>query len=238
MDYFFDTQAYIDNVSGRVKLYFQQAIESSNRLFPAASKGFCLEHHNTKKGIQMKKALLSKLAASLLLTAGLCAASAPASADTTNLTFDSYGNAGFHVSHIPGSGFMDDFLFTVDPGLLGYPSGTAVVGKTWIDGSRLANYGINSINFFRVEADSSYTMLPTTFTSGMIEFYPVSALISGKYGFRVTGSTLLTDMGGAYAGNLNLTTEPVPEPATYLMLLIGVGLLAFTSKAREDDKLG
>ncbi|UMR28799.1 hypothetical protein MJ904_16895 [Massilia sp. MB5] len=26
MDYFFDTQAYIDNVSGREKLYLQQAI--------------------------------------------------------------------------------------------------------------------------------------------------------------------------------------------------------------------
>ncbi len=186
----------------------------------------------------MKKALFSKLAASLLLTAGLCAASAPAGADTTSLIFDGYGNAGFHISHIPGAGFMDDFLFTVDPGLLGYPSGTTVVGRTWVDGSRLATYGISAIEFFHVEADSSYTMLPTTFTSGIIEFYPVSSLSSGSYGFRVTGSTLLPDMGGAYAGTLNLSTEPVPEPATYLMLLIGVGLLAFTSKARENDRLG
>ncbi|UTY60165.1 FxDxF family PEP-CTERM protein [Massilia sp. erpn] len=183
----------------------------------------------------MKKALCSKLAASLLLSAGLFAASAPASADTTSLIFDADHNAGFHITHIPGTGFVDDFLFAVDVGP-SYPTGTAVVGKTWVDGSRLANYGISSIEFFHVDTGGAYTMLPTTVTSGILEFYPVGSLGSGSYGFRVTGSTLLPDMGGAYAGTLSLA--PVPEPAAYLMLLIGVGLLAFTSRAKENDKLG
>ncbi|NVE00269.1 FxDxF family PEP-CTERM protein [Massilia sp. BJB1822] len=183
----------------------------------------------------MKKALCSKLAASLLLTAGLFAASAPASADTTSLIFDADHNAGFYITHIPGASFVDDFLFSVDT-IPHYPSGTVVVGKTWVDGTRLANYGIDSIEFFHVDTGGGYTILPTTVTSGLLEFYPVGALGAGSYGFRVTGHTLLTDMGGAYAGTLNLA--PVPEPAAYLMLLIGVGLLAFTSKAKENDKLG
>ncbi|AKU21606.1 hypothetical protein ACZ75_09145 [Massilia sp. NR 4-1] len=169
------------------------------------------------------------------MTAGLFAASAPASADTTSLIFDADKNAGFHITHIPGASFVDDFLFSVED-MPHYPTGTAVVGKTWVDGARLANYSIDSIEFFHVDTGGGYTMLPTTVTSGLLEFYPEGALGPGSFGFRVSGHTLLAGMGGAYAGTLNLA--PVPEPAAYLMLLIGVGLLAFTSKAKENDKLG
>lgn len=186
----------------------------------------------------MKKALLSKVAGSLLLSAGLLA-STGANADTT-LTFDAAGNAVFGMTHAtPGTDFEDVYLFSVDAATMGWASGTAVVGKTWIDSSRLSNYGITEIEFFRVEDDSSRTMLSTSFTTaGGIEFYPMDALMSGNYGFTVTGSTAIPDMGGSYAGTLNLQTAPIPEPATYAMLGIGIGLLAFTARRKSNNKLG
>ncbi|UGQ48114.1 FxDxF family PEP-CTERM protein [Massilia endophytica] len=186
----------------------------------------------------MKKMLLSKVAGSLLLTAGLLA-STGASAQTT-LSFDAMGNAVFGMTHAtPGDNFEDEYLFSVDAASMGWASGTAVVGKTFIDSARLSNYAITEISFFRVEADSSHTMLSTTFSNGdAIEFYPNDALMSGNYGFMVTGNTAIPDMGGAYAGTLNLQVVAVPEPATYAMLGIGVGLLAFTARRKSNNKLG
>jgi len=183
----------------------------------------------------MKKALFSKVAGTLLCTAGLLASSA-ASADTT-LTFDAAGNAIFGALHASPGDFVDTYLFSVDTNA-SYASGTAVVGKTWIDSARLANYGITDIQFFKVNADSTHSNLGTNFsTSSGIEFYPLDALMSGNYGFTVTGSTAIANLGGSYAGNLNLAA-PVPEPATYAMLLVGVGLLGFTARRKSNDKLG
>jgi len=184
----------------------------------------------------MKKALFSKVAGALLCTAGLLATSA-ARADDTTLTFDAAGNATFGMLHASPGDFIDNYLFSVNVDA-SYASGTAVVGKTWIDSARLANYGITDISFFRVEGDGTRTSLDSSFsTSSGIEFYPMDALISGNYGFTVTGSTAIANLGGSYSGNLNLAA-PVPEPATYAMLLVGVGLLGFTARRRSNDKLG
>jgi hypothetical protein len=183
----------------------------------------------------MKKAFFSKVAGSLLLSAGLLA-SGVAAADET-LTFDAAGNAVFGMTHSTAGSFTDTFLFSVDPATQAWISGTAVVGKTYIDGARLANYGITDITFFS-EVGGVRTNLETAFTSdGHIEFYPVEGLSAGNYGFTIAGNTINGATGGSYAGNLNVTS-PVPEPATYAMLGVGIGLLAFTARRKTNNKLG
>ncbi|GGY42650.1 FxDxF family PEP-CTERM protein [Pseudoduganella albidiflava] len=181
----------------------------------------------------MKKALFSKVAGSLLLTAGLLASGA-ASAQT--LTFNGDGNADFSALHTwSAASNIDTYLFEVDT--TSWASGTAVVGRTAINGVRQANYAITGIQFFWQADDGTRTDLDTVFTTdGGIEFYPVESLDAGMYGFTVTGNTLVANMGGAYAGTLNLA--PVPEPTTFAMLGVGIGLLAFSARRKTDDKLG
>ena len=182
----------------------------------------------------MKKALFSKMAGSFLLTAGLLASGA-AFAQTT-LSFNADGNASFKAEHAWSTDIsIDTYLFDVD--MTSWASGTAVVGRTTIDGTRLANYAITDIQFFREAGDGTRTDLDTFFTtSGGIEFYPVAALTEGSYGFTVTGNTPAAHTGGIYTGTLNLV--PVPEPTIYAMLVVGVGLLAFTARHKTDNRLG
>ncbi|TWI44823.1 putative secreted protein with PEP-CTERM sorting signal [Pseudoduganella flava] len=180
----------------------------------------------------MKKALLSKVAGSLLLSAGVLASGA-ASADTT-LTFDAAGNAYFGATHAMDGAYDDVFLFSVDTD--SFAQGTAVNGVTRINGDFLSNYGISNIQFFWQNGDTR-TNLDTTFSSdGYITFSANNGLASGNYGFIVSGATALPGMGGSYAGNLNIT--PVPEPATYAMLGVGIGLLALTARRKTNNKLG
>ncbi len=182
----------------------------------------------------MKHIRLPRLAA-LLLAAGLLAGNAQADP----LVFDSAGNATFSALHAAPGSYVDEFLFAVDPELMGWASGTAAVGKTWIAPNRLANYGISDISFFRVNLDNSHTTLLSIFSGGAaIEFYPAAPLAAGNYGFTVNGATALAGRGGSYAGNLSLVTAPVPEPAGFLMLSIGIGLLGLRARGKADNKVG
>jgi len=180
----------------------------------------------------MKKAIFSKVAGSLLLSAGLLASGAAAADET--LTFDAAGNAIFGLTHATAGSYEDTFLFAVDTNTQAWLSGTAAVGKTFLNGARIANYAISNITFFS-EVNGVRTNLDTDFSSaGGIEFFPVDSLVSGTYGFTVAGSTAA---GGSYAGNLNLVSA-VPEPSTYAMLGLGLGLLAFTARRKSNSKLG
>lgn len=60
-------------------------------------------------------------------------------------------------------------------------------------------------------------VLPPVITDGMLSLY-------------VHGIS----NGGSYAGTLNLSTQPVPEPATYGMLLAGLGLVGLLARRRRD----
>ena len=61
-----------------------------------------------------------------------------------------------------------------------------------------------------------------------------SALSSGNYYYRVTG-TLTGPLGGTYALASSATaTPPVPEPETYAMLLAGLGVVGMAVRRRAQ----
>jgi hypothetical protein len=182
----------------------------------------------------MKKAIYSKVAGSLLLSAGLFA-SGVAAADET-ITLNSGGVGIFGITHTAGDVFADTFLFSLTPEMTGWAAGSAAVGITNLNGVFTPNLDITNIVFFS-EVGGVRTELATTFNDGEgITFYPSSALAAGNYGFTVTGTVTADVQAASYAGNLSVS--PVPEPATYAMLGVGIGLLAFTARRKTNNKLG
>lgn len=185
----------------------------------------------------MKKNAISKAASALLLTSGLLAGTAASAATVTLDPFDASGNVTFGLTHATGS-YVDDFLFSISPETMAHASGTAVVGATWMLPEPMDNYAITGIKFFMVNPDSSHTDIATVFNPATLRFRTNTTLLAGDYGFEVTGSTALPALGGSYAGNLNVVTMPVPEPSTYLMLVVGVGLLGLAGRGKIENKVG
>lgn len=70
----------------------------------------------------------------------------------------------------------------------------------------------------------------STFTAPFDQVYITFSVptVPGDYAFELSGSNPL---GGQYTGQVAIAA--VPEPETYAMLLIGLGLLGFTARRRN-----
>jgi PEP-CTERM motif len=170
----------------------------------------------------------SKALASAALAAALAMAGAAHADDTvTNVNLggnaDGTLSASFGVTHAEMGDFIDTFNFS--------PS----MGSWFVDAS-LVTIGFqpaSNIDFYYAEINGhAMTLSPTgTFEYGWLMNEPIAGpLVLTVYG-DVQGG-----MGGAsasYAGTINVS--PVPEPATYGMLLGGLGILAWRSRQKVTN---
>ena len=178
----------------------------------------------------MNNAICGKAIAALLLSAGLLASSA---ARAGLLEFDGQGNAVFGVTHEAPGMYSDEFVFSLEGEEHYYASGSAVTGYSFFNNALSANYLITGVQIFSQNADSSRTYLQTLSSfDGATVFYPFNHLTPGNYGFIISGRTVQADAGGSFAGNFNIA--PVPEPATYGMLLGGMAVVAFAARRRKS----
>ncbi|MCS0588682.1 FxDxF family PEP-CTERM protein [Massilia norwichensis] len=134
-----------------------------------------------------------------------------------------------------GSTFTDIFTFNI-----GTPfDASASVTSSFLNTPQTKDLLITSFSLYRYNPGTMAVLgtaiagiNETGFGSHPTDSWSLSSygLTSGYYALRVDGQVLGTG-GGAFGGDL--TVSPVPEPATYGMLLAGLGLLGVAATRRK-----
>jgi Ice-binding-like/PEP-CTERM motif len=148
---------------------------------------------------------------------------------TGGLTLDAGGNANSLFVFQIGS-----TLTTASGSSVNVINGAANTGVFWQVGSS-ATLGTNTSFAGNIIADQSITLT----TGATILCGRAIALVGAvTMDTNTISNNCSTDYGsGGYSGDQNITPTPVaavPEPETYAMLLVGLGLLGFTARPRKD----
>ena len=172
--------------------------------------------------------LRSALGASALLAGALASQSAAAGC-TDTFTLTSMGPPGFTTifnSFSSAQSFSDCYDFTLN-------NSAEAFGLTleW-DLSRSSNINIGSVSL-------SGGSLTNTIVDSTPEWFSFSNLLAGSYQLIVAGD-VTNRWGGSgpvgYTGFLATTRSsiaaPVPEPATYAMLALGLAVVGWAAKRR------
>lgn len=180
----------------------------------------------------MRTSFFAKAAGSALIAASLFAGASANAATTLVFNGESASFSSTIAANSPAS-FSHEYLFDVPAMSISDPFGTISVSATR-DGDTVEN---TTLSFFSVNADNSHSALVTKYHNGKF-FLKSDLLPTGHYGFDFAGTLLNPAKGGSYGGTLTLNVSPVPEPETYALLLAGLGLLAFTARRKENNKVG
>jgi hypothetical protein len=157
---------------------------------------------------------MKKLFLAAMLAATVAAGASAAYADTFTLTFpaptaDGSTSANYGRGGITGS-FTDTWNFTLPSGL-----SSATI-------SSILTANSNNVNFTTVTLDGVPLIVDSTgsFESRHILNVPIT---SGPQTLVVTGSLGAGTGTGAYGGVISFSPA-VPEPATWALMILGVGL--------------
>ena len=185
---------------------------------------------------------LKNMVAAASLVAGLALSSTAMAATVVDrcdsgpsctINFD--GTAGtFGNANVVNTPFVDRYFFDLGTGLLSFTLSTTYAGAP--GGPQDIDFDLVRIN---APGAGGFTTIPLTPTTD--EFYQMRnlAVDAGQYVLRLQGSGA-TNLDGSYSGTLNFTPGAVPEPAAWLMMLVGFGAIgAFMRKsnARFDKKI-
>lgn len=170
--------------------------------------------------------LKNLVCATMLAASSAAMAAAPQGPGTVTLTNTSSNFWSASIGDTPALGaFTDVFTFT--------PSVTA--GSTAY--GSLVNtsfFGLSNISFTSAYLNST-SLITSSLPVGFVTYNFATLLpstFSGPLTLTVNG---INTGGGSYGGDINVTMAPVPEPATYGMLLGGLALLGFAASRKKNS---
>lgn len=138
--------------------------------------------------------------------------------DTVNV-----GSAVFGVTHLQAGAFTDTFTFTgISAGTL--TASLLTFGFTPNTDLNFTSVSLNGIDF-TVGASGALELVsggPHVVTTG-----PLTLTVKGIAGPMLSAGSAIT---ASYAGSVNVS--PVPEPATYALMLSGIGVIGMLSRRR------
>lgn len=116
---------------------------------------------------------------------------------------------------------------------------------TFIPSATVGSYAWTAVSNLSFTLNDAITFGTATLNSIPLITGSTPAPLGGTYSFAgllatpVSGPLVLTitgtSSGGAYGGNFTVAMAPVPEPATYGMMLGGLGILAMLARRRKQD---
>jgi hypothetical protein len=127
--------------------------------------------------------------------------------------------------------FNDSHEFKADYPMFG-PTGASVISGFSFD--NVFNVTISSFNLYDVTSGSSSLVATGSIFGGIVGSLSSSQLTEGNdYSLVLIGDLAGGAESGSYAGNISIA--PIPEPETYAMLLVGLGLVGFTLRRRKAE---
>ena len=168
----------------------------------------------------MRKLILGAIGAAALAM-GSAASAVENITNINSLFLNLGGSASFGADVLGQTSISDTFLFT----LLGDYDANSQVSSISLTGNDIDFTSIYiddlSHSFYQTQFD------PLTETWQLDPFF----LAAGDHTIYVNGS-LGDSQNGSYVGNINVTS-PVPEPATWAMMLLGFGAIGLMMRRRR-----
>ncbi|MFS2136418.1 FxDxF family PEP-CTERM protein [Duganella sp. Dugasp56] len=184
------------------------------------------------------------LLASMIAGASLFGTSAFAAdiGKTSVVTLDDDGLGGFAAtlgatfnSAAMGKTFSDFYTFTLSDS---YDS-SASLTSTYLNKTTLKDLLITGFSLVKYDASNAvvqtYMGTNTTASGSHVDKWELNGLplSAGKYAIEIDGK-VLGNAGGSYASDLNVSIAAVPEPETYGMMVVGLGLLGVVARRRKQ----
>jgi hypothetical protein len=143
-------------------------------------------------------------------------------------TVDSCGSGSSCVINFDG--ISGTFGNDLGAGLLSFTLTTAFTGA---DGSPQDI----DFNLVRINAPGAGGFTNVPLAPGTDEFYSIRNLsvAAGQYALRLGGSGA-SNINASYSGTLNFSPAAVPEPATWAMMILGMGAVGFAMRRRRAVK--